>query len=106
MAAYEGYWNDIVLGGNGLESRNREKGKYYKLPKFLRAFMYFFVRYICFGGFLDGKPGFIWATLQAYWYRYLIDAKIEEMEYYIGKNPTPQEMRTYFKERFNINVDK
>ncbi len=28
---------------------------------------------------------FIWATLQAYWYRYLIDAKIEEMEYYIGK---------------------
>lgn len=106
VAAYEGCWNDIVSGGNGLESRNREKGKYYKLPKFLRAFMYFFVRYICFGGFLDGKPGFIWATLQAYWYRYLIDAKIEEMEYYIGKNPTPQEMRTYFKERFNINVDK
>lgn len=106
VAAYEGYWNDSVSGGNGLESRNKEKGKYYKLPKFLRAFIYFFVRYICFGGFLDGKPGFIWATLQAYWYRYLIDAKIEEMEYYIGKNPTPQEMRTYFKERFNINVDK
>ena len=99
VAAYEGYWNDSVSGGNGLESRNKEKGKYYKLPKFLRAFMYFFVRYICFGGFLDGKPGFIWATLQAYWYRYLIDAKIEEMEYYMGKNPTPQEMRTYFKEQ-------
>ena len=106
VAAYEGYWNDTVSGGNGLEIRNKEKGKYYKLPKFLRAFIYFFVRYICFGGFLDGKPGFIWATLQAYWYRYLIDAKIEEMEYYIGKNPTPKEMRMYFKERFNINVDK
>ena len=106
VAAYEGYWNDTVSGGNGLETRNKEKGKYYKLPKFLRAFIYFFVRYICFGGFLDGKPGFIWATLQAYWYRYLIDAKIEEMEYYIGKNPTPKEMRMYFKERFNINVDK
>ena len=38
--------------------------------------------------------------------RYLIDAKIEEMKYYIGKNPTPKEMRMYFKERFNINVDK
>ena len=106
VAAYEGYWNDTVSGGNGLETRNKEKGKYYKLPKFLRAFIYFFVRYICFGGFLDGKPGFIWATLQAYWYRYLIDAKIEEMEYYIGKNPTPKEMRMYFKERFNINMDK
>lgn len=66
VAAYEGYWNDTVSGGNGLETRNKEKGKYYKLPKFLRAFIYFFVRYICFGGFLDGKPGFIWATLQAY----------------------------------------
>lgn len=106
VAAYEGYWNDTVSGGNGLDGRNKEKGLYYKLPKFLRAFFYFFVRYVCFGGFLDGKPGFIWATLQAYWYRYLIDAKIEEMEYYIGKNPTPKEMRMYFKERFNINVDK
>ena len=106
VAAYEGFWNDSVSGGNGLESRNKEKGKYYKLPKFLRAFVYFFVRYICFGGFLDGKPGFIWATLQAYWYRFLVDAKIEEMEFYIGKNPSPQEMRSYFKERFNINVDK
>ena len=35
-----------------------------------------------------------------------MDAKIEEMEFYIGKNPSPQEMRSYFKERFNINVDK
>ena len=34
VAAYEGYWNDTVSGGNGLESRNRDKGKYYKLPKF------------------------------------------------------------------------
>lgn len=106
VAAYEGGWSDFVSGGNGLESRNKEKGKYYKLPKFLRAFVYFFVRYICFGGFLDGKPGFIWATLQAYWYRFLVDAKIEEMEFCIGRNPTPQEMRSYFKERFNINVDK
>lgn len=106
VAAYEGYWNDSVSGGNGLEARNKEKGTYYKLPKFLRAFIYFFVRYFCFGGFLDGKPGFIWATLQAYWYRFLVDSKIEEMEFCIGKNPTPQEMRSYFKERFNIDVEK
>lgn len=106
VAAYETLWNDTVSGGDRLNGRNKEKGMYYKLPKFIRAFVYFFVRYICFGGFLDGKSGFIWATLQAYWYRFLVDAKIEEMEYYIGKNPTSQEMRRYFKERFNINVDE
>lgn len=27
VAAYEGYWNDTVSGGNGLETRNKEKGK-------------------------------------------------------------------------------
>lgn len=107
VAAYEGYWNEVVSESNNeLENRNKEKGEYYKLPKFIRAFIYFFVRYICFGGFLDGKPGFIWATLQAYWYRYLVDAKIEEMEYYIGENPTPKDMRKYFKEQFNIDVEK
>lgn len=106
VAAYENYWKDMVSIGNGLDDRNKEKRRYYKLPKYIRAFFYFFIRYICFGGFLDGKPGFIWAILQAYWYRFLVDAKIEEMEYYIGKKPTSLEMRRYFKEHFNIDVDK
>lgn len=106
VAAYESFWNSSNNEVLELEKRNVSKSKYYKLPKFLRAFIYFFIRYICFGGFLDGKPGFIWATLQAYWYRFLVDSKIEEMEYYIGKKPTPQEMRQYFKERFNIDVNK
>jgi len=29
-------------------------------------------------GFLDGKEGFLYAFLQAYWYRILVDAKIYE----------------------------
>lgn len=31
-------------------------------------------------GFLDGKEGKIYAFLQAYWYRYLVDAKIYESD--------------------------
>ena len=31
-------------------------------------------------GFLDGKEGKIYAFLQAYWYRFLVDAKIYERE--------------------------
>ena len=31
-------------------------------------------------GFLDGKAGYVHAYLQAYWFRFLVDAKIMEQE--------------------------
>ncbi|MGH2097443.1 glycosyltransferase family 2 protein [Aerococcus urinaeequi] len=51
---------------------------YYKLPMGLRARLYYYYRYYLLLGFLDGKEGQIFAFLQAYWYRYLVDAKIFE----------------------------
>lgn len=51
---------------------------YYKLPMGIRALFYFMYRYIIKLGFLDGKEGLIFAVLQAYWYRFLVDAKIYE----------------------------
>lgn len=53
---------------------------YYSLPKFFRAHLYFVYRYYIRFGFLDGKEGKIYTFLQAYWYRYLVDAKIYECE--------------------------
>lgn len=53
---------------------------YYRLPKFFRARLYFLYRYYIQLGFLDGEPGKIYAFLQAYFYRYLVDAKIYEAE--------------------------
>lgn len=53
---------------------------YYKLPMGLRAHIYYLYRYYIKLGFLDGKEGKIYAFLQAYWYRYLVDAKIYESE--------------------------
>lgn len=53
---------------------------YYSLPKFLRAHLYFIYRYYFRLGFLDGTEGKIYTFLQAYWYRYLVDAKIYECE--------------------------
>lgn len=55
-------------------------GFYYRLPKFFRAKLYFWYRYYLKLGFLDGRPGKIYAFLQAYFYRYLVDAKIYESE--------------------------
>lgn len=51
---------------------------YYKLPMGMRAYLYYLYRYYIKRGFLDGTEGKIFAFLQAYWYRFLVDAKIYE----------------------------
>ncbi len=53
---------------------------YYKLPMGMRAHMYYWYRYYIKLGFLDGREGKIYAFMQAYWYRYLVDAKIYEYQ--------------------------
>ena len=53
---------------------------YYKLPIGMRAHFYYWYRYYIRLGFLDGKEGKIYAFLQAYWYRFLVDVKIYEHE--------------------------
>lgn len=53
---------------------------YYSLPKFFRSHLYFIYRYYIRFGFLDGKEGKIFHFLQAYWYRFLVDAKMYECE--------------------------
>lgn len=53
---------------------------YYSLPKFFRAHLYFIYRYYFRLGFLDGTEGRIYTFLQAYWYRFLVDAKMYECE--------------------------
>lgn len=61
------------------ESLNSKRVFYYRLPPFLRVFLYFFYRYFLRLGFLDGKPGLVFHFLQGFWYRFLIDAKILEL---------------------------
>lgn len=51
---------------------------YYRLPMGIRSYFYYLFRLFIKGGILDGKEGRIFAFLQAYWYRYLIDAKMYE----------------------------
>lgn len=53
---------------------------YYKLPMGMRSYLYYLFRLYVKGGILDGKEGRIFAFLQAYWYRYLVDAKMYEHE--------------------------
>ena len=60
---------------------------YSRLPRGLRAFTYFMFRYVGQGGFLDGRKGAIFHVLQGFWYRFLVDAKVDEIEDRIRKRP-------------------
>lgn len=53
---------------------------YNKIPFTIAALAYFIYRYIFQLGFLDGRSGLIYHFLQGYWYRFLVGAKIMELE--------------------------
>lgn len=55
-----------------------KKNLYSKSPLFIRAFLYFLMRYTIGLGFLDGIEGLIFHFLQGFWYRFLVDAKVYE----------------------------
>ena len=86
--------NSLESGGESSKQAERKRkvknGGYYRLPKFFRAHLYFFYRYYIRLGFLDGKEGKIFHFLQAYWYRFLVDAKMYECEKK-GVNIKPQQ---------------
>lgn len=69
---------NALLDGQPERAKKLRDGLYYHLPMFLRAKLFFWYRYYLRLGFLDGTPGYIFAFLQAYWYRTLVDAKIYE----------------------------
>ncbi|MEO8053130.1 MAG: glycosyltransferase family 2 protein [Acidobacteriota bacterium] len=48
-------------------------------PLYVRPFLMFVYRYLIRLGFLDGKEGFIFYFLQTFWFRLLVDIRLEEM---------------------------
>lgn len=57
---------------------------YARLPGGLRAGAYFFYRYVLRLGFLDGRQARSFHVLQGFWYRYLVDAKLLEVNRYMA----------------------
>ena len=71
----------VEAGGSSNQAKIKrivKDGGYYKLPMFFRAHLYYIYRYYFKLGFLDGPEGRIFHFLQAYWYRFLVDAKLFE----------------------------
>ncbi len=69
-----------LTGGTPVQQKRALRAGYNSAPRFLRAFLLFFYRYVLRLGFLDGKAGLIFFVLQTFWFRFLIDAKLYEAE--------------------------
>lgn len=67
-------------GGQAGAKRWLKEQVYARLPGGLRALLYFLYRYVLRLGFLDGRAGAAFHLLQGFWYRYLVDAKVAEVE--------------------------
>ena len=76
------------LRGHGQAGVKRwiKENVYARLPGGLRAGAYFFYRYVLRLGFLDGRQARSFHVLQGFWYRYLIDAKLDEVKRYISRH--------------------
>lgn len=54
------------------------KRLWWKLPSFVRPFLFFFYRYFLRLGFLDGKQGLIFHFMQTLWFRLLVDVELDD----------------------------
>lgn len=68
-------------------AKRKKKLAYARKPLFWRSTAYFLYRYFLKGGWKDGKEGFIFAFIQGWWYRTLVDAKIFEIKRKSGNDP-------------------
>ncbi|MET0384490.1 MAG: glycosyltransferase family 2 protein, partial [Polyangiales bacterium] len=53
---------------------------YARVPRFVRPGLFFGYRYLGQLGVLDGVPGLAWHVLQGFWYRFLVDAILFDIE--------------------------
>jgi glycosyltransferase involved in cell wall biosynthesis len=68
-----------ALFGNSDQRTLWLKQRWRTLPLYVRPVLLFLYRYFFRAGFLDGKEGFVFYILQSFWFRLMVDVRIEEM---------------------------
>ena len=77
---HHGYAKREAVDALAGEKFKTSKSLYYHFPPYLRAFIYFSIRYFFLLGFLDGYAGWMWHFYQGLWYRWLVDREIGKMK--------------------------
>jgi glycosyltransferase involved in cell wall biosynthesis len=67
---------------------------YNRLPFEVSASLFFLYRYVFQLGFLDGRRGLIYHVLQGFWYRFLVGAKLRELEQAVARATSEEELRS------------
>ncbi len=60
------------------------------LPRYSGPLLYFLYRYFIRLGFLDGKEGLVYHFLQGFWYRFLVEVKVVEIDLELKKIDKPE----------------
>lgn len=55
------------------------KGLWWRQPRYIRPMLYFTYRMIFRLGILDGRTGIVFHFLQGFWFRLIVDVKIDEL---------------------------
>ena len=91
------------LFGNKTERKRwLKENVYFKVPLFVRPILYWVYRYVFQLGFLDGKRGFVYHTLHAFWYRFLVDTKVYQIQELAKKNN--QSIQEVVKDHYGIEI--
>ena len=110
LAGFAATDNNKMISAQAEEKR-KKKHAYAKKPLFWRSFAYFIYRYFLRGGWKDGKEGFVFAFIQGWWYRTLVDAKILEVRKWLKSNNLnadsqegKQALKGYIKDNWGITL--
>ena len=79
---FEPYTPRVSMDEGSQASRKRwfKEKVYSRLPTGFRAALFFGWRYVGQLGFLDGKAGLVFHFMQSFWYRFLVDVKVDELQ--------------------------
>jgi glycosyltransferase involved in cell wall biosynthesis len=79
---------------------------YNRVPYQISTPAYFLFRMIFQLGFLDGKEGLVYHGLQGLWYRFLVGAKVAELETAIAHIEDPAQIRAELRRLTGLAIDR
>lgn len=79
---------------------------YNRVPYQISTPAYFVFRMIFQLGFLDGKEGLVYHGLQGLWYRFLVGAKVAELETAIAHIEDPAQIRAELRRLTGLAIDR
>ncbi len=79
---------------------------YNRIPFTVSSTLYFLWRYVFQLGFLDGRSGLVYHFLQGWWYRFLVGAKLMELEAAIANLNDREEILAELAKRTGYSLEQ